>query len=248
MHQYSFERVPSLQLLQERERCGRDSRAPVPCRFGHGVVDAEAVAAPVDMSRVGSHPRSIMKAAGAAHCRRAVAPLAHVALQLAVRHRAVIARFDLSIRVELEAPQFRFASAPADRSEPVRARNLVEQVAGQRIGGFWQHGQGGPRRCRRRGAAGELVLIDHFAGPVARMRSVDRELPRPERTEALNQMLRYGGVVWIAAAIPAPRSEPSKGLVYAGDPRLLGAAGVARKAVYEQFRKTAIEGARQGFD
>src|SRR5262245_19162345 len=77
---------------------------------------------------------------------------------------------------------------------------------------------------------------------------VDRELPCPERAEALNKMLRHRGVVGVAAAVPTARGKPPEWLVDAGNPRLLGAAGVAHEAVHKQFWKTAIEGARQCLD
>jgi len=178
----------------------------MPCCFRHRVPDAETVAAPVNEMRIGSRPRWIMKAARTAHRRRAIAALlAHEALQLGNRHRAVVARLDLGIGVELEASQSSFAfTAPFDRGEPCRCRDFIEQVAGQRISCFRQHRQGCSRCCRRRNAAGELVRVDNLACLVARMRPVDRELPRPQRAEALNLMLWYREVVWIVAAIPAP--------------------------------------------
>jgi len=46
-------------------------------------------------------------------------------------------------------------------------------------------------------------------------------------------MLGYGGVIRIAAAIPAPRSEPSKWLVDACDPGFLRPAGVAYETALE---------------
>src|SRR6516164_1400116 len=167
----------------------------MPCRLSHRVPDAKAVATPVDEMRVGSHPRSIVKAARAAHSRRAVAPLAHVAFQLGDRHRAVVARFDLSVRVEFENARRSLAPAVSgllDGSKPRCRGNGVEQIAGRRVGRFRQHWQGRPRRRRWRGFAGELVSVDYLALAVARVRPVDCELPRPERTEALKEMLRYG--------------------------------------------------------
>src|SRR5262245_49874484 len=206
----------------------------MPGRLCHGVPDTEAVAAPVDEMRVGPHPRSIVKAARAAHCRRSVASRTRVAFQVGDRHRAVVVGFDLGIGVELEPPQLRLAAAAAlDYGEPRRRGDLVEQIAGQRVSCFWQHGQGGPRRRRRRGVTGKLVRVDDLASLVACVRPVDCELPRPERTEAFNQMLRYGGVVWIAAAEPASRSEPSKRLIDPRDPGFLGSASVAYETVLE---------------
>ena len=78
----------------------------MPGRFRHGVVDAEAVTAPVDQVRVCPHPGRIVEAARAAQrCRRiGVRPArAQEALQLGDRHRAVVARLDFGVGVELEA-------------------------------------------------------------------------------------------------------------------------------------------------
>ena len=144
-------------------------------------------------------------------------------------------------------------SAPAalgfpDGGEPRRRGDPVEQIAGQRVGRLRQHRQRRPRHRRRRGAAGEPVGADHLALAVAGMRPVDRELPRPERTEAFDQMLRHRRIVRIAAAIPAPRGEPPKRLVDARDPGFLDAAGVAHQAVREQLGEALVEGVRQRFD
>src|SRR5262249_27436178 len=100
----------------------------------------------------------------------------------------------------------------------------------------------------RRGGAGKLVRVDDLASLVARVRPIDCELPRPERTEALNQMLRYGRIVRIAATIPAPRSEPSKWLVDPRDPGLLRPARVAHEADGEQPGKAPAERVRQSLD
>ena len=164
----------------------------MPGRFRHGVVDAEAVTAPVDEVAVRPHPRRIVEAARAAQRRRRIGARpsrAHQALQLGDRHRAVIARLDLGVGVEFEAHGCRLAAAAPgvlDGGEPRRRGDLVEQVAGQRVGRFRQHRQRRPRHRRRRGAAGKLVGADHLALAVAAMRPVDRELPRPERTEAFD--------------------------------------------------------------
>ena len=80
------------------------------------------------------------------------------------------------------------------------------------------------------------------------MRPVDRELPRPERAEAFDQMLRHRRIVRVAAAIPAPRGEPPERLLDARDPGFLGAAGVAHQAVREQLGEALVEGARQRLD
>src|SRR5262249_12302047 len=87
-----------------------------------------------------------------------------------------------------------------------------------------------------------------LARAVARVRSVDCELPRSERAEALNQMLRYGRVVWVVATIPAPRSNPLKRRVDTCDPSLLRSAGVAYEAVFEQRREALAERVCQGLD
>src|SRR6516162_10576679 len=182
--------------------------------------------------RVGSHPRPVLEGARTAQGHQRIGsrpPRAHEAFQLGDRQHAVVARFDLSVRVEFENARRSLAPAVSgllDGSKPRCRGNGVEQIAGRRVGRFRQHWQGRPRRRRWRGFAGELVSVDYLALAVARVRPVDCELPRPERTEALKEMLRYGGVVWIAATIPAPRSEPSKWLVDACDPGFLGSAGV----------------------
>ena len=73
-----------------------------------------------------------------------------------------------------------------DGGEPRRRGDLVEQVAGLRVGRLRQHRQRRPRHGCRRGAAGKLVGADHLALAVAGMRPVDRELPRSERAEAFD--------------------------------------------------------------
>ena len=80
------------------------------------------------------------------------------------------------------------------------------------------------------------------------MRPVDCKLPRPERTEAFDHVLRHRGIVRITAAIPAPRGEPPERLVNARNPRFLGPAGVAHEAAGEELGEALVERARQGVD
>src|SRR5262245_60302505 len=77
-----------------------------------------------------------------------VAPRVHEALELGHHHRAVVARLDPGVRVELETPG---RKAPAGTGflhggVPRRHRDLVEQVAGQPVSRLRQHWQGRPRR------------------------------------------------------------------------------------------------------
>ena len=131
-------------------------------------------------------------------------------------------------------------AAPAalfDRRPPRGSGDLVELIADLGVGRLGQYRQLAERRRRRRGAVGELV------DAVAIARPVDGELSRRQRAEAFDHLLRVA--VRIAAAMPAPRRQPGEGLVDAGDPRLLGAAGVAHQAAREQLGETLVQRLRQ---
>ena len=118
--------------------------------------------------------------------------------------------------------------------------DLVELIAGLGVGRLGQYRQLAQAPRRRRGAVGELV------DAVAIARPVDGELSRRQRAEAFDHLLRVA--VRVIAAMPAPRRQPGEGLVDAGDPRLLGAAGVAHQAAREQLGETLVQGLRQRLD
>src|SRR4051794_9621504 len=80
------------------------------------------------------------------------------------------------------------------------------------------------------------------------MRPVDSELPRPERTEALDLVFRHVRIIRVAAAVPTPRGKPPERLVNARDPGFLRSPGVAHQAAREQLREFCIERGRQRFD
>ena len=147
----------------------------MPSRFRHGVVDAEAVTAPIDEMRVRPHPRLIVKAARATQRRRHIAALRMRRSSSAT----VIAPWScVSITVSASSSKHRgerprLALVSFTVVSPAAAAISSNRSQASRVSRLRQHRQGRPRRRRRRGPASELVGVDDLA-PVGCARAARR--------------------------------------------------------------------------